>query len=226
MSLVSWPISILGAADRLAGGRLAPGPGPPVGPKPPAWTRQASAPGPPRTPGARLANSLADFQNVTHLPFPPVYRDANSGQTARKSRDISETRSIRPNSRPEDDAKSGDSTSFRSAGRPWCPLAALLLEEGHRVTGSDRPLYPPMSTTLERLGIPVAQGFSPEHVPAGLRRRRRRQRGASGQRRGRRGGAAGPARPLAATGGAPVSCCRARPPSWSRARTARPRPRR
>jgi len=46
------------------------------------------------------------------------------------------------------------------------PLAALLIERGHRVTGSDQPLYPPMSTTLERLGIPVAQGFSAEHVPA------------------------------------------------------------
>ena len=46
------------------------------------------------------------------------------------------------------------------------PLAALLLEEGHRITGSDGKLYPPMSTTLERLGIPVATGFAPEHVPA------------------------------------------------------------
>jgi UDP-N-acetylmuramate: L-alanyl-gamma-D-glutamyl-meso-diaminopimelate ligase len=46
------------------------------------------------------------------------------------------------------------------------PLAALLLEEGHRVTGSDGKLYPPMSTTLERLGIPLATGFAPEHVPS------------------------------------------------------------
>ena len=46
------------------------------------------------------------------------------------------------------------------------PLAALLLEEGHRVSGSDGPLYPPMSTTLERLGVAVSRGFSPEHVPA------------------------------------------------------------
>ena len=46
------------------------------------------------------------------------------------------------------------------------PLAAMLREEGHRVTGSDRTLYPPMSTTLERLRIPVADGFAPEHVPA------------------------------------------------------------
>ena len=45
------------------------------------------------------------------------------------------------------------------------PLAALLLEEGHRVTGSDHTLYPPMSTTLERLGIPVATGFAADHVP-------------------------------------------------------------
>src|SRR5262245_35173568 len=50
-------------------------------------------------------------------------------------------------------------------GTAMVPLAALLLEAGHRVTGSDRTLYPPMSTTLERLGIPVAQGFAAEHVP-------------------------------------------------------------
>ncbi|HKD19886.1 MAG TPA: Mur ligase family protein [Thermoanaerobaculia bacterium] len=51
-------------------------------------------------------------------------------------------------------------------GTAMVPLAALLLEEGHRVTGSDGPLYPPMSTLLERLGIPVSRGFAPEHVPA------------------------------------------------------------
>ena len=51
-------------------------------------------------------------------------------------------------------------------GTAMVPLAALLIERGHRVTGSDGPLYPPMSTTLERLGVAVAQGFAPEHVPA------------------------------------------------------------
>ncbi len=51
-------------------------------------------------------------------------------------------------------------------GTAMVPLAALLVEEGHRVTGSDRALYPPMSTLLEKLGIPVAQGFAPENVPA------------------------------------------------------------
>ena len=45
------------------------------------------------------------------------------------------------------------------------PLAALLLEKGHRVTGSDRTLYPPMSTNLERLGIAVSEGFAAQHVP-------------------------------------------------------------
>src|SRR5689334_1544859 len=50
-------------------------------------------------------------------------------------------------------------------GTAMVPLAALLSEEGHRVTGSDRVLYPPMSTLLEKLGIPVASGFDPEHVP-------------------------------------------------------------
>ncbi len=46
------------------------------------------------------------------------------------------------------------------------PLAALLAEEGHRVTGSALDLYPPMSTLLESLQVSVARGFAPEHVPA------------------------------------------------------------
>jgi UDP-N-acetylmuramate: L-alanyl-gamma-D-glutamyl-meso-diaminopimelate ligase len=45
------------------------------------------------------------------------------------------------------------------------PLAALLAESGHQVTGSDLDLYPPMSTLLGELKIPVARGFSPEHIP-------------------------------------------------------------
>src|SRR5262245_9377888 len=51
-------------------------------------------------------------------------------------------------------------------GTAMVPLAALFLEAGHRVTGSDRTLYPPMSTTLDRLGIAVSEGFSADHVPA------------------------------------------------------------
>ncbi|MCX6358077.1 MAG: Mur ligase domain-containing protein, partial [Candidatus Aureabacteria bacterium] len=33
-------------------------------------------------------------------------------------------------------------------------LAQLLRESGHEVSGSDANTYPPMSTVLERLGIP------------------------------------------------------------------------
>ena len=50
-------------------------------------------------------------------------------------------------------------------GTAMVPLAALLIEAGHRVTGSDGVLYPPMSTLLESLQVPVARDFSPEHVP-------------------------------------------------------------
>jgi UDP-N-acetylmuramate: L-alanyl-gamma-D-glutamyl-meso-diaminopimelate ligase len=38
-------------------------------------------------------------------------------------------------------------------------VAALARARGHRVTGSDRPLYPPMSTQLAALGIEVIEGY-------------------------------------------------------------------
>jgi UDP-N-acetylmuramate: L-alanyl-gamma-D-glutamyl-meso-diaminopimelate ligase len=38
-------------------------------------------------------------------------------------------------------------------------LAGLLKEAGHDVRGSDGPLYPPMSTLLSRLGVPVFEGY-------------------------------------------------------------------
>ena len=38
-------------------------------------------------------------------------------------------------------------------------IAALARAQGHRVTGSDRPLYPPMSTQLAALGIEVIEGY-------------------------------------------------------------------
>src|SRR6266508_1525442 len=50
-------------------------------------------------------------------------------------------------------------------GTAMVPLAALLVEAGHRVTGSDGELYPPMSTLLESLQIPLSRGFSPNHLP-------------------------------------------------------------
>jgi UDP-N-acetylmuramate: L-alanyl-gamma-D-glutamyl-meso-diaminopimelate ligase len=54
----------------------------------------------------------------------------------------------------------------RIGGTAMVPLAALLKEAGHRVTGSDLDFYPPMSTLLESLQIPVFRGFSPDHIPA------------------------------------------------------------
>ena len=41
------------------------------------------------------------------------------------------------------------------------PLACLLQEQGHRVRGTDGPLYPPMSTLLEAAGIQPTTGTTP-----------------------------------------------------------------
>jgi UDP-N-acetylmuramate: L-alanyl-gamma-D-glutamyl-meso-diaminopimelate ligase len=43
-------------------------------------------------------------------------------------------------------------------------LAAMLQEMGLTVTGSDRNVYPPMSTFLAQRGITVQEGFLPEHL--------------------------------------------------------------
>ena len=43
-------------------------------------------------------------------------------------------------------------------------LAVLAKEAGHRVTGCDANVYPPMSTQLESQGIELIQGFGPEQV--------------------------------------------------------------
>ena len=45
-------------------------------------------------------------------------------------------------------------------GTAMASLAGMLRERGYRVTGSDAAAYPPMSTFLEALGIPVAQPFA------------------------------------------------------------------
>ncbi len=44
------------------------------------------------------------------------------------------------------------------------PLACLLQEQGHRVRGTDAPLYPPMSTLLESAGIHPLEGYDPAHL--------------------------------------------------------------
>jgi UDP-N-acetylmuramate: L-alanyl-gamma-D-glutamyl-meso-diaminopimelate ligase len=43
-------------------------------------------------------------------------------------------------------------------------LAGLLREAGHAVTGSDQNIYPPASTLLAELGIPVLEGYDPARL--------------------------------------------------------------
>jgi len=49
-------------------------------------------------------------------------------------------------------------------GTGMAPLACLLSELGHRVRGSDGPLYPPMSTLLAAAGIETRVGYGPENL--------------------------------------------------------------
>ena len=39
-------------------------------------------------------------------------------------------------------------------------IAALAKSNGHKVTGCDENVYPPMSTQLENLGIQITEGYS------------------------------------------------------------------
>jgi UDP-N-acetylmuramate: L-alanyl-gamma-D-glutamyl-meso-diaminopimelate ligase len=43
-------------------------------------------------------------------------------------------------------------------------IAGIARAAGHRVTGSDRNVYPPMSTQLEAMGIDVIQGFEAKQL--------------------------------------------------------------
>jgi UDP-N-acetylmuramate: L-alanyl-gamma-D-glutamyl-meso-diaminopimelate ligase len=43
-------------------------------------------------------------------------------------------------------------------------LAGMLKEKGYTITGSDHNIYPPISTFLERLSIPVNKGYSPQNL--------------------------------------------------------------
>src|SRR5438477_11669471 len=49
-------------------------------------------------------------------------------------------------------------------GTAMASLAGMLRERGYEVGGSDEHVYPPMSTYLERLGIPVLEGYTKEHL--------------------------------------------------------------
>jgi len=51
-------------------------------------------------------------------------------------------------------------------GTAMATLAGLLHSAGHQVEGVDSTLYPPMSTLLEELEIPVRIGWNPTVIPA------------------------------------------------------------
>lgn len=49
-------------------------------------------------------------------------------------------------------------------GTAMASLAGMLQARGHKVTGSDQNVYPPMSTQLEALGIKIMSGYKAENV--------------------------------------------------------------
>src|SRR6266852_8415248 len=49
-------------------------------------------------------------------------------------------------------------------GTAMASLAGMLQQRGYEVGGSDEHVYPPMSTYLESLRIPVLEGYTREHV--------------------------------------------------------------
>ena len=49
-------------------------------------------------------------------------------------------------------------------GTAMASLAGMLQARGHKVTGSDQNVYPPMSTQLEQLGIEIMTGYKAENT--------------------------------------------------------------
>src|SRR6187399_1258174 len=52
-------------------------------------------------------------------------------------------------------------------GTAMASLAGMLQARGHKVTGSDQNVYPPMSTQLEALGIEILNGYKAENADIG-----------------------------------------------------------
>jgi UDP-N-acetylmuramate: L-alanyl-gamma-D-glutamyl-meso-diaminopimelate ligase len=52
-------------------------------------------------------------------------------------------------------------------GTAMASLAGMLQARGHKVTGSDQNVYPPMSTQLEELGIEILNGYQAENAGVG-----------------------------------------------------------
>ena len=49
-------------------------------------------------------------------------------------------------------------------GTAMASIAGLLQLQGHRITGSDKAAYPPMSDLLRSLGIPVMEPYSESNL--------------------------------------------------------------
>jgi len=49
-------------------------------------------------------------------------------------------------------------------GTAMASLAGMLQQRGYEVSGSDEHVYPPMSTYLEQLRIPVLEGYTKQHL--------------------------------------------------------------
>src|ERR1035438_4002774 len=49
-------------------------------------------------------------------------------------------------------------------GTAMASLAGILKGMGYKISGSDQNVYPPMSTQLEKLGIPIQQGYRAENL--------------------------------------------------------------
>src|ERR1700758_2846195 len=49
-------------------------------------------------------------------------------------------------------------------GTAMASLAGLLQLQGHRITGSDKAAYPPMSDLLHALGIPVLEPYAEDNL--------------------------------------------------------------
>ena len=52
-------------------------------------------------------------------------------------------------------------------GTAMASLAGMLQARGHKVTGSDQNVYPPMSTQLQELGIEILNGYKAENADVG-----------------------------------------------------------
>ncbi len=63
------------------------------------------------------------------------------------------------------DLKPGAHIHFMGiCGTAMASLAGHLKDRGFKVTGSDQNVYPPMSTQLEKIGIPIMEGYKAENL--------------------------------------------------------------